>query len=190
MPSPRIAPLEPPVTLDVEAELARWMPQNSPVPPLALFRTLVRNLPLAQAMLPLGRFLLSSRLSLSRRLRELVIDRVTARCGCEYEWGVHVAVYGGVAGFHEAAVAATAHGTPTDPAWSPEERTVVAAIDALHDTGHVPDEIWNELAARFTSEQCLELLVLAGWYHLISYVANGAGVPLESWAARFPAPTG
>jgi hypothetical protein len=26
------------------------------------------------------------------REREIVIDRVTASCGAEYEWGVHVSV--------------------------------------------------------------------------------------------------
>jgi hypothetical protein len=29
----------------------------------------------------------------SRRHREIVIDRTCARCGCAYEWGVHVALF-------------------------------------------------------------------------------------------------
>jgi 4-carboxymuconolactone decarboxylase len=32
----------------------------------------------------------------------------------------------------------------------------------------------------------VELLMLAGWYHAISYVCNAARVPLEAWAARDP----
>jgi uncharacterized membrane protein YfcA len=36
---------------------------------------------------------LSRRAALSLRHRELVIDRTTARCGAEYEWGIHIAVY-------------------------------------------------------------------------------------------------
>ncbi|HEV7760231.1 MAG TPA: hypothetical protein VGO78_14620 [Acidimicrobiales bacterium] len=28
------------------------------------------------------------------RDREIVIDRTCARCGCQYEWGVHVAFFG------------------------------------------------------------------------------------------------
>jgi 4-carboxymuconolactone decarboxylase len=33
--------------------------------------------------------------------------------------------------------------------------------------------------------QLIELLMLAGWYHAISYVCNAARVPLESWGARW-----
>jgi len=44
------------------------------------------------------------------------------------------------------------------------------------------------LAGRWSVPQLLELLVLAGWYHVISYVANGAQVELETWAERFPTP--
>ena len=33
------------------------------------------------------------------------------------------------------------------------------------------------------------LMVLAGWYHAIAFVANGARVPLEAWGARFPPPS-
>jgi hypothetical protein len=32
----------------------------------------------------------------------------------------------------------------------------------------------------------LELVIIAGWYHLIAYVINAAGVQLEPWAARYP----
>jgi hypothetical protein len=28
--------------------------------------------------------------------------------------------------------------------------------------------------------------VTVGWYHLIGFVCNGAGVELEDWAERFP----
>jgi alkylhydroperoxidase family enzyme len=139
-------------------------------------------------MLPLGRFLLSRHCAIDRRLREIVIDRVTARCGCEYEWGVHVAAFAGTVGLDDARVRATAVGRADDPAWSPDEALVVRLVDELHDTGQVGDTPWKSLAARFGANGCLELLVLVGWYHLISFVANGAEVALEPWAARFPAP--
>jgi 4-carboxymuconolactone decarboxylase len=50
----------------------------------------------------------------------------------------------------------------------------------------VSDELWAKLAASFAEDQLLELLVTAGWYRLISYVINAAGVQCEPWAARFP----
>jgi hypothetical protein len=43
-------------------------------------------------------------------------------------------------------------------------------------------------AAAAAQRQIIELLVTAGWYHVISYVCNGLRVEREEWAAQFPAP--
>ena len=182
----RIAPVEPPFASEVADELRRWMPPNSPVEPLRLFRTLARNVPLAGAMHPLGSFFLSRRFALGKREREIVIDRVCARCGCEYEWGVHAAVFGAAAGLDEAALRATVRGTPSDPAWSETDRLLVRLVDELHDTARVSDDLWRALAAHWPAETLLELLALVGWYHVIAFVANGARVESEPWAQRFP----
>ena len=184
MSSSRIRPLEPPYEAAIAEELARWMPPGSPLPPLALFRTLATDHPLASAMWGLGSYLLSKRFALGLREREIVIDRVCARCGCAYEWGVHVAAFAGAAGFGEDEIAATL--VPADAAvWSEREALLMRMVDELHDTGTVGDTLWAQLAAHYDERQLLELLVLAGWYHLISFVANGARVALEPWARRF-----
>jgi len=185
-PAARIAPVEPPFEAPVADELKRWLPPNSPIDPLRLFRTLARNLPLAGAMYPLGHFFLGRRFALGKREREIVIDRVSARCGCEYEWGVHVTGFGAMAGLDEAMLRATVRGTATDPAWSETDRLLVRLVDELHDTAHVSDDLWRELAAHWPAETLLELLALVGWYHVIAFVANGARVELEAWAQRFP----
>jgi alkylhydroperoxidase family enzyme len=182
----RIAPLEAPFAPEVEAELARWMPPGSGAPPLALFRLLASDLPLAQAMRALGSHLLGRRLALSLREREIVIDRVCARSGCEYEWGVHVAAFGAAAGLTEEEIAATVAPPGAASAFTGREALLVELVDALHDGGTVDDALWARLAAHFDERQLLELLVLCGWYGLISLVANGARVPLEEWARRFP----
>jgi 4-carboxymuconolactone decarboxylase len=182
----RIAPVESPFAPEVDAELKRWMPPNTPLDPLRLFRTLARHVPLAGAMHPLGSFFLSRRFALGRREREIVIDRVCARCGCEYEWGVHAAAFGAAAGLDEATLRATVRGTAQDPAWSETDRLLVRLVDELHDTARVSDELWQALAATWPAETLLELLVLVGWYHVIAFVANGARVEREPWALRFP----
>lgn len=188
--SPRIAPLTPPYEPDVDARLARRMPKHSPVPPLALFRTLARHQRLADAMEGMSRFNLGKNgpagPALTLRDRELVIDRVCARCGCEYEWGVHVAFFAERAGIDAAEVDATTSVGPFS-AWSDHDRTLIAVVDALHEHADVPDDLWVALRAGWSDEQILEILVLAGWYHSIAYVANTLRVPLEPWAARFPA---
>ncbi|HVH05083.1 MAG TPA: carboxymuconolactone decarboxylase family protein [Myxococcota bacterium] len=184
-PKPRIEPLEPPFEPAVGESLQAMM-GGSGIPPIALFRTLARHPQLSDAMRGLGRFVLGPDLKLGLRLRELVIDRVCARCGCEYEWGVHATAFGARAGLSASQLAATVSEAVPVPAWSEEDALVLAAVDELHDSARVSDALWARLAARFSTEQLLELLVLAGWYHAIAYAIHGAGVPLEAWAARFP----
>ena len=188
--SARLAPLEAPFEPHVAEVLARRMPKNSPVPPLALFRLFARDPNLAEALESVGRFNLKyapGRASeLSPRDREIVIDRVCARCGCEYEWGVHVAFFAPQLGIDEAQVRATVLGAADDPAFGERDRLLVALVDALHDTSTVSDELWAKLSVQFSEMELLHLLVLVGWYHVIAYVANGARIPLEPWAARFP----
>jgi len=184
---PRIAPLEPPYAEDVGATLEAMMSPG--VPPLLLFRTLARNPRI------LGKIRASNLLdrgSLERRDRELVILRATARCGCEYEWGVHVSFFSERVGLTEAEVRATARppgdvGDAGDPhPWSPRDAALLRLVDELHDTARVSDALWDALRPHFGDEQLVELLVLAGYYHTISFVLNGLGVEREEWAARFP----
>ena len=74
-----------------------------------------------------------------------------------------------------------------DPSWSEQDALLVRLADELHDTATVSDELWVQLAGRYTDQQVLELIVTAGWYRTIAYVTNAARVALEPWAARFPA---
>lgn len=183
----RISHLNPPYSAPVEAALSVMHPRNSPVDPLKLFRTMARNLPLGSAMAQLGPYMLGRSANFDMRSREIVIDRVTARCGCEYEWGVHVAGYAKRVDLTEEQIYATVHGDAGDPCWSEKDAALVAMVDQLHDTGQVSDEVWNRLADHFSEDGLMELLVLTGWYHAISFLANGAQVELEEWAPRFPA---
>jgi alkylhydroperoxidase family enzyme len=50
----------------------------------------------------------------------------------------------------------------------------------------VSDELWAALREHFAEEQLIELVALAGFYHLISFVTNALRIPLESCGARFP----
>jgi alkylhydroperoxidase family enzyme len=155
------------------------------VPPIALFRTFARNLAMTEAMGGWGSYELSKRLSLSMRQRELVIERVTARCGCEYEWGVHLAFFADRIGLTPDQRRSITHGSPSDACWPADEATLLRAVDELHDANDITDTTWASLASVLDSAQLLDLLLLAGWYHAISYVANAARVELEDGAPRF-----
>jgi alkylhydroperoxidase family enzyme len=152
-------------------------------PPINLFKLFARNRPMAEAMTGWGRYELSRDLSLSMRQRELVIDRVTARCGAEYEWGVHIAFFAERIDLTHNQIISLVHGDPADACWSPEEHALLTAVDELHDRNDISDATWDALD--LTDLQRLDLLLLAGWYHAISYVARAARVPLEPDAPRF-----
>lgn len=180
----RIAPLEHPFAPDVAEQLAAMSPPGTP--PIGLFRLFARNLPMARAMGGWGRHELGRTLSVGMREREIVIDRTCARCGCEYEWGVHVAFFAERVGLGAEQVASLAGGGPADPCWtSGRDRLLVRLVDALHAAADVEDDLWAQLAAEFSEPQLLDLLLLCGWYHAISFVARAARVPLEPGAPTF-----
>ena len=177
-------PLRDPRTVAVLVEAA-MMPKHSPVAPLALFRTLAQNLDLCERLAVLGRYLLRDQdAALPPAARELVILRVCAQCRCAYEWGVHVASFGDRVGLSAAQLAAIWHEDATSTLWDDEQRAIIRMVDELHTNGDISDDVWAALRPRWTNEQLLELLVVAGWYHAISFVANVARVTQESWAPR------
>jgi alkylhydroperoxidase family enzyme len=180
----RIAPLEAPFEPETEAALQRMMPTG--VAPIALFRTFAHNLAMTKAMHTWGSYELSRSLSLSMRDREIIIDRTCARCGCEYEWGVHVAFFADRAALDASHVASLTHGSADDPCWtSPRDRILIRAVDALHDGSDIPDDVWSDLRVECSEEQLLDLTMLCGWYHAISFTAIAARVPLEKGAPTF-----
>ena len=123
MQGPRIPPLEPPYDPELAAELARFMPPG--IAPLRLFRTLAHN-PRVLRKFRLGSLL--DRGAIERRDREIVILRTCARCGSEYEWGVHVAVFAARCGLTPAEVAATLGADSQDASWSPRDRLLVRRL--------------------------------------------------------------
>jgi 4-carboxymuconolactone decarboxylase len=184
--APRIPPLAPPYEPEIAAALLKWMPPGSAWEPLKLFRTLYRNPEISSRMRALGAGILGPHSSLDPREREILIDRTCARCRCEYEWGVHVVAFGDECGLSRAQLEETASETIDETVWSERERVLIKLVDELHETATLSDEIWEQLAAGWSSAQILEAIIITGWYHLISFVANAVCVEQEAWAARFP----
>ncbi|HXA98259.1 MAG TPA: carboxymuconolactone decarboxylase family protein [Candidatus Dormibacteraeota bacterium] len=179
--TPRVAALAPPYSGPVAAALERIMPAG--VPPLALFRTLAVNERVFLRVMAGG---LLDRGSIGLRDREIVIDRACARCGSEYEWGVHVALFAARVGLTPEQVAATRGDEATATAFPARERQLLRLVDELHDGAQVSDNLWAALRREWSEEQLIELVALTGFYHLISFVTNALRVPLEAYGARFP----
>jgi alkylhydroperoxidase family enzyme len=176
---PRVAPVEPPYDAETEAAL-------TPLgPPIALFRLFARRPDRARAIHGWGSYYLSRRCALTLRQRELVIDRTTALCGAEYEWGIHIEVFAAKAELTAAQVASLTHGTPADPCWPAADRAVLRAVDALHTHCDLDDATWSALVAVTGEDAAIEVLLLAGWYHAISYLARATRLPAEPGTPTF-----
>ena len=180
--SARIEPASQPYEDDMEATLARLMPPG--VEPLVLFRTLARSPRVFRRFMAGG---LLDKGSITLREREIAIDRACARCGGEYEWGVHIALFADKAGFGADEIAATVAPGADAVCWSERERLIVSLVDELHETNTIGDELWAALNREFEDDQLLELIVLTGLYHMVSFTVNALRLPLEDYAARFPA---
>jgi 4-carboxymuconolactone decarboxylase len=181
---PRIAPLEPPYSEEVAAMLAKWMPPGAAIDPLRLFRTLSLHATLSDRMRPLGAAILG-RGTIGARARELLILRTCARCGAEYEWGVHVTAFAASAGLDDERVRATVARAPGDLGDAPDD-LLLRFADELHDTSTISDGLWAAMKGQWSDAQLLEMIAIAGFYHLISYTVNAARIEREPWAARFP----
>lgn len=177
----RVDPVSPPYSPELQAVFDRIMPSG--VPPLTLFTTLAR-VPRVYDRFRAGSLL--DRGPVSMRHREIVIDRTCARCGCAYEWGVHVAFFSRRVELSPEQLRATVLGKADDPAWVHEERHLIQLVDELHDSAGISDELWTKLLAAFSVEQILELIALVGFYHTVSFFANGLRLPPESYAAPYP----
>src|ERR1700753_3807221 len=117
----RIASLEPPYPPEIQAQFDRIM---RGAPPLMLFRVVAGH---ARAW---DKFRAASLLDggpLSLREREIVIDRTCALTACEYEWGVHIAIFAKAAGLTEAQIHATVKGAADEACWSAAEQALIAA---------------------------------------------------------------
>ncbi len=179
----RIAPATAPYPDDIQAWLDRTMPPGKP--PLRLFNTLARDPRLCRKFFSAG---LLDRGHLTLRQREIVIDRTTALCRSEYEWGVHIAIFGARVGFTPEQVHSLVHGGSADACWTAADRRLLRLCDALHHDCDVDDALWQQLREDFSEEALLELLMLAGFYRTVSYLTNALRLPLEPDGSRFPAP--
>jgi alkylhydroperoxidase family enzyme len=176
----RIAGLEPPYAPEIRGQFDRIM---RGAPPLTLFRVVASN---ARAW---EKFRAGSLLDpgpLSLREREIVIDRTCALTGCEYEWGVHVAIFAKAAELTAEQIRATVAEDANAPCWSPNEQALIAAVDALHVRATLSDAEFKALSAHYDDAKIFEVILLCGFYRTVSYLANGLDLPLEQNAARFP----
>ena len=177
----RIAPLDPPYSADIAEDFGKLMPPG--MPPLTLFRTVAHNPRVLRRMRRGG---LLDKGSITAQEREIMILRTCVRCGSEYEWGVHAAFFGRTVGLSDAQIDATVNADATAACWSEQQALLIRLADILHETSTVPDSEWEKLATYWQPAQLIELVMLAGLYHAVSYITNAARITPEAMGRRFP----
>lgn len=179
----KLQPLTAPFADDIAALLAHYPQVDGYL--LSLFRTFANSARFLKKGVP---NLLDADSPLSLRDREITILRITANRNCEYEWGVHVAIFAKAAGLTQAQIRATRCDAWNAPCWDDDgEQLLLRALDQLCRDGRMDDDTRTAFETRWTQDQQLEILALAGAYQTISFVANTAQLPSEDFAARFPA---
>ena len=181
--APRIEPLLPD---DPNASSRTLGSDRNDGRPLNIFLTLAKNPGLYDAFTKLGTHLLFKG-GIPAREREIVILRVGWRSQSEYEFGQHT-VIGETAGLTDDEISRIAQAELDG--WSDDDAALVRMADELCADDVVGDGTWQELCKRWKEPELLELLMLAGFYRLVSGLLNSAGVALEPSTPGWPTGAG
>ena len=152
--------------------------------PLNIFGVLGHHLKLLKRFNLFGGFLLNKGL-LPERERELVILRIGWNAQAVYEFGQHT-VIGRRCGLTDDEIDALTK-APDDRDWNVGDLALIAMADELSSDDCVSDATWVDLAARWSEAELVELMVVAGFYRLVSGFLNSAGVQLDDGVPGFPA---
>jgi len=167
-----------------EGEAAELLAKTNPGagPPLNIFATLAHHPLLFRRFNALGGVFLQFN-KVPAREREIVILRVGWRCGAVYEFGQHTRI-GRRAGLTEPEIKAlTSEG---HAGWSGPDQALVAMADELCAHDRVSDRTWAALAGTWSEPELIELLLLAGFYRMVSGFLNSVGVELEPGTPGWP----
>ena len=180
-PELRVPPLK---TDELDEQQRELINSTAPGPAGAadhIFMTLVRHPGLFRKWLPFAGKLLAGKLP--ARERELLILRTGWRCQAPYEWGQHV-IIGRKAGLTDEEIVRVKAG-PDDAGWNAADSLLLRAADELHDTSRLTDKTWESLRETYNEHQLVEILMVVGHYHMVSFVLNGLGVQREAGVPGF-----
>jgi alkylhydroperoxidase family enzyme len=121
--------------------------------------------------------------TLDARQRELVVLRVAAVRGSEYEWLQHVVLAADV-GLSGDDLARVRTG-PEAEGWTPLDRALVRAVDELIADADISDATWAELAAGLDTQQLMDLVFTVGAYDLLAMAMRSFGVEIDDDLERW-----
>lgn len=153
----------------VNSVITRLLGLMSGTNPPNLFTTMARQPRLFRGWLRFaGRLMPGGKLP--RRETELVILRVAHLAACDYEFDHHVRL-AQRAGVTAADVERVVAGPGAD-GWTPRERALLTAVNALHNERTIEDHVWNRLTDFLDEPQLVELCLLVGHYEMLATFIN------------------
>ena len=121
--------------------------------------------------------------SLPDRAREVAIMRACARARGAYPYRQHVGI-GRSAGVTEAELAVLGQLQPA--LLDGELRVLVEMVDGLYRDNDLDDGVWARAQAAFSNDQIMDVILICGFYGLVSAVLNVARTPLEPGSDSLP----
>ena len=118
---------------------------------------------------------------LGQRHTELLILRVALLLENWYEWASHVQ-RGLATGLTMAEIERVRTG-PDDPAWQPDERELIRAVDELVQDRAITDATLAALREHFSDRQILDAIVTQGAYITLGCMLNTFETPLDDHVA-------
>lgn len=180
---PRIAPGGRREIGVVNFVLARLVGLATGSPPPNVFTTLARHRRLFRRWLWFAASLMPGG-NLPRTDTELVILRVAANCGSEYERSQHERI-ARAAGMTSDEVARVSEGPDAD-GWSHRQRLLLRAVDQLHAERTIEAQLWDELRRELNDVELIELCMLTGHYEMLAMTLNALAVQPDELPADPP----
>lgn len=144
---------------------------------------ILRHPALAKAFLTFNNHVATAS-SVSSRVRELLILRVSWLRRSEYEFVQHV-VLGRRAGLVDADIERLQIG-PDAPGWDATDAEIVRAADELIGGGRIEDATWTRLSVHFSTTQLMDIVFAVGCYEMLAMAFNTLGAQMEPGVAPLP----
>ena len=181
VPSPRINPVQlDQLTDEQQAYLQPYLDRGLK---FNVFTT-AANHPDAAAKFDEFAFYTNSASTLSPRWRELIILRTAWLTQSDYEWAQHSRI-GLQAGLTRDEVQQIASAELSGE-WTDVEKSMVRAVDELHQDTMISDETWHSLSATLSDQQLMDLIYTTGAYTTAAMLLNAMGVQLDPGLTGLP----
>lgn len=116
--------------------------------------------------------------SLSKRVKELLILRISWLRGSEYEYQQHL-VLGRRYGLTEAEIERLQQG-PDAPGWDSLDTDLLRAVDELLADARIGTATWARLSRQMSTEQLIDLIYTVGCYEIAAMMFKTLGAQVES----------